>query len=83
MIDFWKKIEKVNMIMMLVYNALVHTHRTTHTTYLTISSYIGNYLNIIKHFTFLDHNKHFLTFFLILFIFLKYLLLKYDKKQEH
>lgn len=83
MIDFWKKIEKVNMIMMLVYNALVQTHRTTHTTYLTISSYIGNYLNIIKHFTFLDHNKHFLTFFLILFIFLKYLLLKYDKKQEH
>lgn len=68
---------------MLVYNALVHTHRTTHTTYLTISSYIGNYLNIIKHLTFLDHNKHFLTFFLILFIFLKYLLLKYDKKQEH
>lgn len=67
---------------MLVYNALVHTHRTTHTIYLTISSYIGNYLNIIKHFTFLDH-KHFLTFFLILFIFLKYLLLKYDKKQEH
>lgn len=83
MIDFGKKIEKVNVIMMLVYNALVHTHRTTHTTYLTISSYIGNYLNIIKHFTFLDHNKHFLTFFLILFIFLKYLLLKYDKKQEH
>lgn len=69
MIDFGKKIEKVNVIMMLVYNALVHTHRTTHTTYLTISSYIGNYLNIIKHFTFLDHNKHFLTFFLILFIF--------------
>lgn len=68
---------------MLVYNALVHTHTTTHTIYLTISSYIGNYLNIIKHFTFLDHNKHFLTFFLILFIFLKYLLLKYDKKQEH
>lgn len=69
---------------MLVYNALVHTHRTTHTIYLTISSYIGNYFfNIIKHFTFLDHNKHFLTFFLILFIFLKYLLLKYDKKQEH
>lgn len=68
---------------MLVYNALVHTHRTTHTIYLTIYSYIGNYLNIIKHFTFLDHNKHFLTFFLILFIFLKYLLLKYDKKQEH
>lgn len=68
---------------MLVYNALVHTHRTTHTIYLTISSYIGNYLNIIKHFTFLDHNKHFLTFFLILFICLKYLLLKYDKKQEH
>lgn len=83
MIDFGKKIEKVNVIMMLVYNALVQTHRTTHTTYLTISSYIGNYLNIIKHFTFLDHNKHFLTFFLILFIFLKYLLLKYDKKQEH
>lgn len=83
MIDFGKKIEKVNVIMMLVYNALVHTHRTTHTTYLTISSYIGNYLNIIKHFTFLDHNKHLLTFFLILFIFLKYLLLKYDKKQEH
>lgn len=83
MIDFGKKIEKVNVIMMLVYNALVHTHRTTHTTYLTISSYIGNYLNIIKHFTFLDHNKHFLTFFLILFIFVKYLLLKYDKKQEH
>lgn len=54
---------------MLVYNALVHTHRTTHTIYLTISSYIGNYLNIIKHFKFLDHNKHFLTFFLILFIF--------------
>lgn len=68
---------------MLVYHALVQTHRTTHTIYLTISSYIGNYLNIIKHFTFLDHNKHFLTFFLILFIFLKYLLLKYDKKQEH
>lgn len=56
---------------MLVYNALVHTHRTTHTIYLTISSNIGNYLNIIKHFTFLDHNKHFLTFFLILFIFLE------------
>lgn len=69
MIDFGKKIEKVNVIIMLVYNALVHTHRTTHTTYLTISPYIGNYLNIIKHFTFLDHNKHFLTFFLILFIF--------------
>lgn len=83
MIDFGKNFEKVNMIMMLVYIALVHTHRTTHTIYLTISSYIGNYLNIIKHFTFLDHNKHLLTFFLILFIFLKYLLLKYDKKQEH
>lgn len=47
--------------------------------------HVGKSLKIMMHFTFLDHNEYFLISFLFfsIFVFFKYLLLKYDKKHEH
>lgn len=88
MIDFGeKKYMKKSKYEQLRYKFTMHmfTHRTTHKMYLTISSYVGKSLKIMMHFTFLDHNEYFLISFLFfsIFVFFKYLLLKYDKKHEH